>query len=59
MLVKAGLLLLVVWLIGQSGLYDIGDVNHVFLLSGLMLLLLAVARAREAAMRPPPPPDKR
>jgi hypothetical protein len=52
-LTKAGLLLLVLWLIGLSGLYQIGDAFHMLLLIGLLLLLLAFARARDEALRPP------
>lgn len=59
MLTKTGLLLLVLWAIGLSGLYQIGDAFHVILLAGLMLLLLAFARARDAATRPPLRNDKR
>lgn len=59
MLTKAGVLLLVLWAIGLSGGYPIGDAFHAFLLVGLMLLLLAFARARDAALRQPPPTEKR
>ncbi len=58
MLIKAGLLLLVLWVIGLSGLYQIGDAFHMLLLVG-MLLLLSFARARDEAMRPPSKNDKR
>ena len=58
MLTKAGLLLMVAWAIGLSGIYQIGDGFHAFLLVGLLLLLLAAVRARDAALRPPPT-DKR
>ncbi len=53
MLFKAALTLLVVWLLGMFGVYGAGDLVHIFLLVGLMLLLLAVLKARDAAIRPP------
>ena len=53
MLFKIGLLLLVTWLLGLTGLYPIGDLVHVFLLVGLMLLLLAFLKARDAAAGAP------
>jgi hypothetical protein len=49
MLFKIALLLLAAWLLGLVGLYNIGDLVHVLLLVGLMLLLLAFLRARDAA----------
>lgn len=51
MLFKIALVLLAVWLLGLLGLYRIGDVFHVFLLVGLMLLLLGFLHARDAAVR--------
>lgn len=54
MLLKAAILLLLVWLPGLFGLYGTGDRFHGLLLIGLMLLLLALARSRDAALRPPP-----
>ena len=54
MLVKVGLVLLAVWLLGLLGVYRIGDLFHVFLLVGLMLLLLAFLHARDAALRAAP-----
>jgi hypothetical protein len=50
MLIKVGLVLLAVWLLGLVGVYRIGDLFHVFLLVGLMLLL-GFLRARDAAVR--------
>ena len=49
MLLNVALVLLVVWLAGVVGLYDIGDLVHGFLLVGLMLLLLGGLRARDRA----------
>ena len=40
------------------GVYRVGDLVHVLLLAGLMLLLLAMLRARDAALRPPNPPTE-
>jgi hypothetical protein len=51
MLFKISLVLLSLWLIGVVGVYSVGDLVHVFLLVGLMLLLLAFLRARDAAAR--------
>lgn len=51
MLIRVGLVLLVVWLLGLVGVYRIGDLFHVFLLVGLMLLLLGFLRVRDAAVR--------
>ena len=51
MLFKVALVLLVLWLLGLSGVYDIGDLVHGLLLVGLMLLLLAFLNARDAAVR--------
>ena len=45
--------LLIVWLLGMFGVYRVGDLAHVFLLVGLMLLLLAVLKARDVALRRP------
>ena len=52
MLFKTAFALLIVWLLGLFGVYRVGDLAHVFLLVGPMLLLLAaVLKAREAALR--------
>ena len=53
MLFKTAFALLIVWLLGMFGVYRVGDLGHVSLLVGLMLLLLAVLKAREAALRRP------
>ena len=52
MLFKAGLVLLISWLLGVLGAYDLGQLVHVQLLVGLMCLLLGALRARDAATRP-------
>ena len=44
MLLKAALLLLLAWLLGIVGVYDVGSLIHVLLLVGLMLLLLGIAQ---------------
>ena len=49
MLLKIAFVLLIAWLLGVLGLYRIGDLVHVLLLVGLMLLLLGALRARDAA----------
>ena len=49
MLLKIALALLIVWALGVAGVYAIGQVVHILLLVGLMLVLLSFARAHEAA----------
>ena len=49
MLLKIAFVLLIAWLLGVFGLYRIGDLVHVILLVGLMLLLLGALKARDAA----------
>ena len=51
MLFKVACALLIGWLLGVIGLYRVGDIVHVLLLTGLLLLLLAVVKGREAALR--------
>jgi hypothetical protein len=57
MLFKSALVLLAIWLLGLVGVYRVGDLVHVFLLVGLMLLLLAMLEARDAALRAAQPAD--
>ena len=54
MLVKAALVLLVVWALGVFGVYDIGAPVHLFLLVGLLLLLLQFAKQRDPRTQAPP-----
>jgi hypothetical protein len=49
MLLKAALGVLAAWLVGVLGLYDVGELVHVLLLAGLMMLLLGGLKARDAA----------
>lgn len=49
MLLKIAFVLLIAWLLGVLGLYRIGDLVHVLLLIGLMLLLLGALKGRDAA----------
>ena len=51
MLSKTAVALLLAWLCGLAGLYDIGELVHVFLLVGLMMAILAFLKARDAAVR--------
>ncbi len=51
MLFKVAVVLLVAWLIGVVGLFDVGELLHVLLLVGLMLFFLALLRARDAAVQ--------
>jgi hypothetical protein len=48
-LLRVALLLLLAWLLGIIGLYDVGSLVHVLLLVGLMLLLLGILKGRFAA----------
>jgi hypothetical protein len=48
MLLKLGAVLLVVWLVGLIFFVDIGDLRHLPLLLGLMLVLLGFLKARDA-----------
>jgi uncharacterized membrane protein len=50
-LLKAACLLLIAWLLGIVGVYDVGSLVHVLLLVGLMLFLLGMLKARDAAAR--------
>lgn len=50
MVVKMAFALLIAWLLGVLGLYRLGDLTHVFLLVGLMLLLLGGLKARDTAV---------
>jgi hypothetical protein len=50
MLFKAGVVLLVLWLVGLFGPYDLGKIVHTLLLVGLMLLLLSGLKTRDAAL---------
>ena len=49
MLLMVAVALLVAWLLGVLGLYRIGELVHVLLLVGLMLVLLGALKARDAA----------
>jgi hypothetical protein len=51
MLFKTALVLLMAWLLGVLGVYRVGELVHLLLLVGLMLLLLAFLKARDAAAR--------
>jgi hypothetical protein len=51
MLFTVAYVLLIAWLLGVLGAYRVGDLVHVLLLVGLMLLLLAFLKARDAAVR--------
>lgn len=51
MLFTIALMLLAAWGIGMAGVYPIGQIVHVLLLVGLMLLLLSFAKAHDAAAR--------
>jgi hypothetical protein len=50
MRLKVAFVLLLAWLLGVVGLYRIGDLVHVLLLVGLILLLLGALEARDAAV---------
>lgn len=50
MLFAFALVTLGAWLVGLFQLHRVGDIVHVLLLVGLMLLLLAMLKARDAAL---------
>jgi hypothetical protein len=49
MLVKAGLVLLIAWLLGVHGVYDGGTLVDILLLIGLMVLPVGTLKARDAS----------
>jgi hypothetical protein len=51
MLFKIAVALLLAWLCGVAGLYDIGDLVHVLLLVGLMMAMVAFLKARDGIVR--------
>ena len=50
MLLKLGAVLLVAWLVIVLGFDGVGDVKHLPLFLGLMLLFLGLLKARDAAV---------
>ena len=50
-LFKTALALLVTWGLGIAGVYAVGQMVHVLLLVGLMLLLLSFAKSHDSAVR--------
>lgn len=62
MLLIVSVVLLAIWLLARLldmfGIYPVGDLAHVFLLLGGILLLLAVVKGRDAARRGPKPPTE-
>jgi hypothetical protein len=50
-LIALALVTLSVWLLGLFQIHRFGDIVHVLLLVGLMLLLLGGIKARDAALR--------
>jgi hypothetical protein len=50
MFLKAALVVLAVWLAGVLGLYEAGNLVHVLLLVGLMMLMVGALKARDAAV---------
>jgi hypothetical protein len=55
MLLKIALGILLLWVLGVGGVFAVGQMVHVLLLVGLMLLLLAFAKGRDTAARRPRP----
>jgi hypothetical protein len=51
MLLTIALGILLLWVLGVSGLFAVGQMVHVLLLVGLMLLLLSFAKGRDTAVR--------
>jgi hypothetical protein len=48
MILKIAVVLLIAWVLGLLGLYRIGDLVHILLLVGVMLLLVGFLRVRDA-----------
>ena len=55
LLAGAGFVLLILWL--MAILFRLGELSHVLLLAGLMLLMMAALKARDAAARTALPPE--
>ena len=51
MLLKAAVGLLIAWLVGVAGLYDLGRAVHVLFLAGLWLLFFGALKSRERAIQ--------
>jgi hypothetical protein len=51
MLFKIAVVLLLAWVCGVAGLYDVGELVHVLLLVGLMMAMLAFLKGRDSAVR--------
>lgn len=51
MLLTIALIILLLWVLGAAGVFVVGQMIHVLLLVGLMLLLLSFAKGRDAAAR--------
>jgi hypothetical protein len=49
MFVKTGFVLLIAWLVGILGLFRAGELVHILLLVGLMLLMLGLLKSRDTA----------
>ena len=50
MFFKTALVLLIAWLLGVLGVFDVGQAVHVLLLVGLLCLLLAATRRGDQAV---------
>ena len=50
MFFKTALVLLIAWLLGVLGVFDVGQVVHVLLLVGLLCLLLAATKGGDTAV---------
>jgi len=53
MLAIAGLMFLAVWIVGIVGVYDVGELVHVFLIGSFFLLLLAATKSRDTTRSAP------
>ena len=58
MLFKVAITLLILWVLGMTGILPGGELLHVLLLVGLMLFLLSVLRSRDQANARPSSPPK-
>lgn len=59
MFFKIALVLLISWLLGMLGVFDIGQAQHVLLLAGLLFLLLAATKRDDTNRNTKPNADGR
>ena len=53
MILYIAVALLIVWVLGRAGVFDVGKFVHVPLLVGLLLLVIALVHARDVSAHHP------